>query len=574
MNFAVGLPTAGPNPDSNMKNVITTNVDAAGNHREQANVATEVEYDLPTDDFEPHPLALLPPPTPDAGFRELVDDIKAHGQLVPVTTLDGKVLDGRHRGLACKELGIRIRAKRLPLGIDPLDYVVAQNLRRRQLSAGQRAAFAAKLMPHYAAEAAKRKQTLSGTRANPDGSKPEVTEILPEPDECGEAREKAAKATGASARYVSDALKLQREASELFQAVDAGSMSIPKALRELGVQRDERTAPEVQLTQQDMMVVLRDDSDAASKRAPEKQYRAKTYPNLAAFRFHDAGDIRIESVTKRDFSHVALFAVPVEALVTIKDMNGRPLAKASCRFLSLSVRGTVPEPANLPDQIVHGGYAGVIKLIEAMYPDARRAVDTADGKVPPGWDQVPPESRAAGSAKESKVSSESTQPDPPSADVSNLGSDTAASSVPVTNALAVIVKPQTQRKTKLTTVRNHLSKLRDGFDLITTELRQCQEKMPQMLHRTDRYMAREQTISSLETVTRQLTQISASLGVVGDLPFSTNIVPRGSRSKCVQRMTEIMPAVVMVIQDPAPEAAQELQKVVADLDRIRSRGGL
>lgn len=402
-----------------MKQALTTKVDAAGNHIEQAHATNCDEYDLPTADFELHPLALLPPPMPEARYRELIEDIRAHGQLVAVTTLDGKVLDGHHRGSACKELGIRIRAKRLAPGIDPLDYVIAQNLRRRQLSAGQRAAFAAKLMPHYAAEAAKRKQALSGTRANPNGSKPEVTEILPEPDTCGEAREKAAKATGASARYVSDALKLQREAGELFKAVDSGAMSIPKALRELGAQREERTAQGTALTQSDLMIVLRDDSDAPSSRASEKKYGAKTYPNLAVFRFHDTGDTKIESVTKRGFSHVALFAVPVESNLTIEATNGKSFYKPSCRFLSLMVRGAVPEPATLPDQIIHGGYEGVIKLIESMYPDARRAVDTLHEKVPHGCDHVPQESRAAGSAKVSGVSSDSTQPDAP-ADVPNL----------------------------------------------------------------------------------------------------------------------------------------------------------
>lgn len=557
-----------------MKQALTTKVDAAGNHIDQAHATNCDEYDLPTADFELHPLALLPPPMPEARYRELVEDIRAHGQLVAVTTLDGMVLDGRHRGSACKKLGIRIRAKRLAPGIDPLDYVIAQNLRRRQLSAGQRAVFAAKLMPHYASEAAKRKLALSGTRANPNGSKPEVPEILPEPDACGEAREKAAKATGASARYVSDALKLQREAGGLFEAVDSGAMSIPKALRELELQREQRAAPGTALTQSDLMIVLREDSDAPSSRAPEKMFGAKTYPNLVVFRFHDTGDIKIESVTNRTCTHVALFVVPVESNLTIKSSDGRSFCKPSCRFLSLSVRGTVPEPATLPDQIIHGGYEGVIKLIESMYPDARRAVDTLHEKVPQGWDHVPQESRAAGSAKASKVSSESTQADPPPADVSNPASDAAVSSMTDHKTPAQIVKPQTGRKTKLTTVGEHLSKLHWEIGLITTELHQRQDKAPAILRRTNRYVALGNSIPVLETVTGQLAQVVASLGVAGDLPFITNVVPRGSRSKRVLRMTEIMAAVAKVVQEPAPKIAEEIQTVVAELNRIRSRGGL
>jgi hypothetical protein len=101
------------------------------------------------------------------------------------------------------------------------------------MSPSTRAIAAAKLMPHYAARAAERKKLLSGTRSNPNGSKTQVPEIVPGPDQCGEARELAAKAAGANPRYVSDAVRLQREAPELFKAVEAGEKTIPGAMRQL-----------------------------------------------------------------------------------------------------------------------------------------------------------------------------------------------------------------------------------------------------------------------------------------------------------------------------------------------------
>src|SRR5439155_23808402 len=108
------------------------------------------------------------------------------------------------------------------------------NANRRHCTPTQRAVAAINLMPHFAALAAKRKALLSGTRANPGGSRPQVTEIFPEPAERGEAREKAAKATGANPKYVSDLVRLQREAPDLFSAVDAETITIPQAMKELG----------------------------------------------------------------------------------------------------------------------------------------------------------------------------------------------------------------------------------------------------------------------------------------------------------------------------------------------------
>src|SRR5207245_4085523 len=97
--------------------------------------------------FPIHALAKLLPPMPPVEFEELVADIKRHGQLEPITLYRGRVLDGVHRQRACQQL------KLTPLyadwkpgfganGITPAAYVVAKNVHRRHLNAGQRAALA------------------------------------------------------------------------------------------------------------------------------------------------------------------------------------------------------------------------------------------------------------------------------------------------------------------------------------------------------------------------------------------------------------------------------------------------
>ena len=50
---------------------------------------------------EVHPFADIFPLMSDAEFNRLVDDIRQNGQLQPITTYQGKIVDGRNREEAC-----------------------------------------------------------------------------------------------------------------------------------------------------------------------------------------------------------------------------------------------------------------------------------------------------------------------------------------------------------------------------------------------------------------------------------------------------------------------------------------
>src|SRR5262249_50148969 len=77
-------------------------------------------------------------------FDALVEDVKAKGQLVPIVTHEGKILDGRNRYRACIKAGINPKTRDYD-GDDPLSYVVSLNLQRRHLNESQRAMVAARL---------------------------------------------------------------------------------------------------------------------------------------------------------------------------------------------------------------------------------------------------------------------------------------------------------------------------------------------------------------------------------------------------------------------------------------------
>jgi hypothetical protein len=166
----------------------------------------------------------------------------------------------------------------------------------------------------------------------------------------------------------------------------------PEPASDKGVEDTQEHQPEGASLRNGFLSILWDDAGAPPTRAPEKSYGPKTYPHLAFFRFHEAGDTRIESGTKHDLAHVGLFVVPVEEVRVVKDKQGRAICKATCRLVALSVRGNVPEPSTVPSQVIENGYDGVVEMIASMFPTALKAICTTRAETPNGWQLVPRQS--------------------------------------------------------------------------------------------------------------------------------------------------------------------------------------
>lgn len=112
-----------------------------------------------------HEYAAAFPAMRQPDYEELRNDIAEHGQREPIVMLDGKILDGRHRDRACRELGIEPRTEPYDLAWgDPLDWVVSVNVKRRHMTASQRSMFAVDTLPGLQ-ELAKARQEAS--RAKP-----------------------------------------------------------------------------------------------------------------------------------------------------------------------------------------------------------------------------------------------------------------------------------------------------------------------------------------------------------------------------------------------------------------------
>lgn len=193
-----------------------------------------------------HPAADLFPMIDDYEMDALVDDIKANGLREPGWLMpDGALLDGRNRLKACQLAGVAMEW-RTYTGSDPVAHVLSLNMRRRHLNAGQKAMVALNVKALYAEEARQR-QVEAGVqfgRGKLQADLPEAIaplasrEAKPEPKtkverRDKESREKAAKATGASGRAVSQAQRVADKAPDLAEKVVKGEIALDAAEKEL-----------------------------------------------------------------------------------------------------------------------------------------------------------------------------------------------------------------------------------------------------------------------------------------------------------------------------------------------------
>jgi len=183
-----------------------------------------------------HEYAKLFPVATNEELREMADDIKQRGLINPIVLLEGKILDGRNRFMACNLANVEPEFTEYT-GNDPLHDVVSWNLHRRHLSTSQKAALAAEIEPMFA-EAAKARQVATLKQNTVPANLPERHQTA------GEAREQAAAAVGVSGRVVGDAKAVKRESPELFERVKAGEITVHAAKQEIkSTKEDVRTDP-------------------------------------------------------------------------------------------------------------------------------------------------------------------------------------------------------------------------------------------------------------------------------------------------------------------------------------------
>ena len=166
-------------------------------------------------------------PLDEEHLDELAADIKAHGLQVPIELLDGLIIDGRRRYLACGRVKVEPEFRNVKTD-DPVSYVLSLNLQRRHLTTSQAARCAMR-----AEDIRKRLGAAAKQRSLANLKKGSVSPDVPNcarREEEGKSRDKLASMFGVSHQSVSRAKQIEADGiPELGKAVDDGLISVNRA---------------------------------------------------------------------------------------------------------------------------------------------------------------------------------------------------------------------------------------------------------------------------------------------------------------------------------------------------------
>lgn len=206
--------------------------------------------ELPEYDF--HPLANMFPLIDGEQFNNLVEDIRKNGVQETIWIYEGKILDGRNRYRACKQLKISTQIYEFSGPCSALEFVVSMNLTRRHLTDAQRAMVAVKIKTMHEDEAKARRREGSRKGGKSSGkSRAESktnsklprnsTEASVKKDRSAESRSKAAKALNISPDSVQRAQKIAEYGSiKVNEAINNGSLSLNAAIQILALSKEEQ----------------------------------------------------------------------------------------------------------------------------------------------------------------------------------------------------------------------------------------------------------------------------------------------------------------------------------------------
>ena len=211
--------------------------------------------------LEAHALTDFMPLKSTPEYEALKESICINGLQQPLTRFEGKILDGRHRLRACAEFGIPVAVMDFGGSTDDaMIYVLQANQYHHDYTISQRAAIAALLVPEIAEMVAQGRleKVRAAWEAKLDGGCcTNLGSNLPVEDSETRSTAIAGAMLRVSSGYVSQALRLQREAPELFEQLHAGTITMRAALKELSGEVDEAYEQEARAARSDFNRALR-----------------------------------------------------------------------------------------------------------------------------------------------------------------------------------------------------------------------------------------------------------------------------------------------------------------------------
>jgi N6-adenosine-specific RNA methylase IME4 len=205
--------------------------------------------------------------------RETIDEVKAdiqkNGQQFPVILYEGKVLDGRHRYIACTELGIDVKTEQYT-GVNPARYVIS-TLSRRNFKSKEQLYLCIKRLGELADkhDEVKAKVAETGNKKRSEAAKGNQNASKNSPaTSCGDTeRDHKAEAASKTSTAVADEIGVNRGAVEraeeldkkrpdLAQEVAAGEITFTAAKRKM--KKDEVSEKVAELPQDKYRIIYAD----------------------------------------------------------------------------------------------------------------------------------------------------------------------------------------------------------------------------------------------------------------------------------------------------------------------------
>lgn len=203
--------------------------------------------------YKVHPAADVFPMMDETRFKELADDIKAHGLISKIQLFDGQIIDGRNRARACQLIGLQPDFVTIQCE-NPYSYVWSLNGQRRDLGDIQRSVIFLQCQKGAEAIDAARKEAeerrraaIAKNQAGNDNAKktdgenrsphlfcPDVPSKKPrQRNHDNRSRSVAAKSAGVTPATMQKAQVIVNAGPEYANAVANGSMKPTEALRQV-----------------------------------------------------------------------------------------------------------------------------------------------------------------------------------------------------------------------------------------------------------------------------------------------------------------------------------------------------
>lgn len=180
-----------------------------------------------------HPASSMMPSLSDKEFSRLKKSISQVGLLEPIVICKGMILDGRHRYLACKELGIEPKTT-VYTGDSPWSYAFTVNIEGRSLTTIQKLELYSNPPPELGKEMGRIKRVA----ATQKGGRPSISRKSPKStsNKAGVGRHQVSRAPRADDKIgelfnltgtnIARADRLEKKAPDLYKQVLAGKKSL------------------------------------------------------------------------------------------------------------------------------------------------------------------------------------------------------------------------------------------------------------------------------------------------------------------------------------------------------------